>query len=376
MEIAVLTSSRADFGFYRPLLNLIDKKKDVHTNLVVFGTHLSKMHGYTIADIKDSGYIVFKEIHVIPKGDTPADIAKTIGNAHLKFADFWSDNHFDLILCLGDRYEMFAAISASIPFNIPIAHISGGEETLGAIDNVYRHSLSVMAKFHFTNTQKNAERVKQITGSTKNIYHTGSLAIDNVNDTKLYNSNEFKELFNFELNEPFILFTFHPETVDYEMNKEYAQVIENLLIDVKYNVLVTMPNADTMGGVIREALHRAADKNKNICLIESLGSKGYYTALKNSILVLGNSSSGIVEAASFSRYVINIGNRQLGREVGDNVINCKIDEKEISIAIEEVQKLPRLDNKNIYGDGNASIKIYEVLKKISNDLQKMNCKKS
>jgi GDP/UDP-N,N'-diacetylbacillosamine 2-epimerase (hydrolysing) len=368
MEIAVLTSSRADFGFYRPLLNLLYKKKDIHPNLVVFGTHLSKDHGYTISDIIDSGYSVFNEIDVIPKGDTPSDIVKTIGNAHLKFADFWSNNRFDLILCLGDRYEMFAAVSASIPFNIPIAHISGGEETLGAIDNVYRHSLSVMAKFHFTNTQKNAERVKQITGSAKNIHHTGSLAIDNVNDTKLYNSKEFKELFNFELDQPFILFTFHPETVEYEMNKEYARVIENLLIDVKYNVLVTMPNADTMGGIIREALYGAADKNKNICLIESLGSKGYYSALKNSILVLGNSSSGIVEAASFSKYVINLGNRQLGREVGDNVINCKIDKEEISMAIEEVQKLPKLNDENIYGDGNASVKIYEVLKKISNDL--------
>ena len=372
MEIAVLTSSRADFGFYRPLLNLLYKKKDINPHLVVFGTHLSIAHGYTINDIISSGYIVFKEIDVIPKGDSPADIVKTIGNAHLKFADFWSTNHFDLILCLGDRYEMFAAISASIPFNIPIAHISGGEETLGAIDNVYRHSLSVMSKFHFTNTQKNAERVKQITGSSKNIYHTGSLAIDNVNDTKLYNSNEFKELFNFELDQPFILFTFHPETVDYEMNKEYAKIIENLLIDIKYNVLVTMPNADTMGGVIRDALYKAADKNKNICLIESLGSKGYYTALKNSILVLGNSSSGIVEAASFSKYVINLGNRQLGREVGDNVINCKIDKKAISMAIEKAQKLPKLSNKNIYGDGNASVKIYEVLKKISNDLKNIN----
>jgi GDP/UDP-N,N'-diacetylbacillosamine 2-epimerase (hydrolysing) len=368
MEIAVLTSSRADFGFYKPLLNLLNKKKDIHANLVVFGTHLSKAHGYTIANIIDEGYSVFKEINIIPKGDSPADIVKTIGNAHLKFANFWSSNHFDLILCLGDRYEMFAAISASIPFNVPIAHISGGEETLGAIDNVYRHSLSIMAKFHFTNTQKNAERVKQITGSKKNIYYTGSLAIDNINNTTLYNSNEFKELYNFELDKPFILFTFHPETVDYEMNKYYAQVIENLLIEIKYNVLVTMPNADTMGGVIREALHRATDKNKNIYIYESLGSKGYYTALKNSILILGNSSSGIVEAASFSKYAINLGNRQLGREVGENVVHCNIDKDEIFIAIEEVQKSPKIDNNNIYGDGNASIKIYEMLKSISNNL--------
>lgn len=369
MEIAILTSSRADFGFYKPLLNLLGNQNEIRFRLVVFGTHLSPDHGYTINDIKESGYKKLTEIEAIPNGDNAIDIVKTIGNTHIKFAEFWDKNNFDLILCIGDRYEMFAAVSASIPFNIYIAHISGGEETLGAIDNVYRHSLSLMAKYHFTNTENNAERVGQITGSMKNVYHTGSLAVDNINETELYDSETFKHVFNFDIDQPFVLFTFHPETVNYKMNEQYAQIMGDVLTELELNVLVTMPNADTMGGVIREALNEAAQKNNKIHLIESLGSRGYYTALKKCILVLGNSSSGIIEAASFAKYVINVGNRQLGREAGNNVIHCQIDKEEISMAIEEVQKLPKLSVNNIYGDGDASAKIYEVLKKISQDLE-------
>jgi len=371
MEIAVLTSSRADFGFYKPLLNLLGNQNEINFNLIVFGTHLSHSHGFTLNDIKKSGYRVFAEVDATPEGDEAISIAKAIGNTHLKFAEFWDKNNFDMILCIGDRYEMFAAVSASVPFNIPIAHISGGEETLGAIDNVYRHSLSLMAKYHFTNTQHNAARVSQIIGSSKNVYHTGSLAIDNINETTLYNSLEFKDLFNFDITKPFILFTFHPETVDYKMNAKYASIISDVLINLKCNVLVTMPNADTMGGVIRNALHQAANMNNNIFLIESLGSKGYYTALKNCILVLGNSSSGIIEAASFSKYVINVGARQLGRECGGNVMHCKIDKYEIYNTIKNVETLTELSTENIYGKGDASARIYEVLKRINQDVLKV-----
>lgn len=368
MEIVILTSSRADFGFYKPLLNLLKNEKSIHSNLVVFGTHLSKKYGYTVNDIKNSGYKIFSEIDVVSSGDSPEEIVKTIGNTYLKFANFWKNNKFDLILCLGDRYEMFAAVSASVPFNMPVVHISGGEETLGAIDNIYRHSLTLIAKYHFTNTKKNAERVKQITGSSKNIYYTGSMAIDNINGTELYDAIGFKKAFNFDISKPFILFTFHPETLNYKENIRYASIIKEILVSLNINILVTMPNADTMGDVVREQLHVAANENKKIVLVESLGSKGYYTALKNCDLVLGNSSSGIVEAASFAKYVVNIGNRQLGREFGDNVIHCEINKKKVIKSINSIKDLPKLSHKNIYGNGKASIKILDKLKKIEETL--------
>ncbi len=365
MELAILTSSRADFGFYKPLIYLLQKQTKIKINLIAFGTHLSKKHGYTINDIKNCGFEVSYEVDLIPDGDSPTDIANTIGIAHQKFSELWANNNFDLILCIGDRFEMFAAVSASVPFGIPVAHISGGEETLGAIDNVYRHTMSLMSKYHFTNTKKNSDRVKQITGQSDNVFNTGSLAIDNINETQLFDANEFENEFRFDITNPFILFTFHPETVDYKNNFDYTIVLKQILLETDKCVLVTMPNADTMGDFIRKELIDASNINKNIYIVESLGSKGYYTALKNCDFVLGNSSSGIIEAASFAKYVINLGQRQLGREFSSNVLHCNIDKIEILKTIASIENLPQLGTQNIYGDGNAANNILAVLNDIA-----------
>lgn len=364
MKIALLTSSRADFGFCRPLLKLLVEESSIDENLIVFGTHLSKKHGYTVQEIENEGYEIFSKIDFVPDGDRSKDIAEAIGKLHVKFASFWDENHFDLVVCLGDRFEMFAAISASVPFNIPIAHISGGEETLGAIDNIYRHSLTLMSKYHFANTIKNVERIKQFKGSSENIFHTGSLAIDNINETKLLSPQEFLHLFDFNIEQSFVLFTFHPETVDFNKNINYSTIIKETLSGIKKNVLVTMPNVDTMGDVIREKLLEAEKTFSNITLVESLGSRGYYTALKHCDVVLGNSSSGIIEAASFSKYVVNIGNRQLGREAGPNVLHCPIDKTSILSTLEKVDSLPKLNGHNLYGNGTTAKNILEKIKEI------------
>ncbi len=361
MGLAILTSSRADFGYFIPLLNLFKNK--INYDLVVFGTHLSKKHGFTKNYIIESGYKIKHEVNVDIIGDSSSDISKIIGNTFLKFADFWGKTNYDMILCIGDRYEMFAAVSASLPFNIKIGHISGGEETFGAIDNIYRHSLTLMSFIHFTNTKLNSDRVSQIIGSSKNIFHTGSLGIDNIVQTKLYTSQDFKELFNFNIDSPFLLFTFHPETVNYKSTQIHVDTIRDLLSEIDQTVLVTMPNADTSSSLVRNALHEASKVNDKIFLLESLGSRGYYTALDKCDFVFGNSSSGIIEAASFSKYVINIGERQLGREYGNNIIHCKIDKKEIIAVMKNIKKMPKLDGKNIYGCGNARSKIFKELKK-------------
>jgi GDP/UDP-N,N'-diacetylbacillosamine 2-epimerase (hydrolysing) len=259
---------------------------------------------------------------------------------------------------------MFAAVSASVPFGIKIIHISGGEETLGAIDNVYRHALTLMADIHFTNTKGNALRVQQIKGSTKNIYHTGSLAIDNIRQTKLLSAKEFQLKFNFDIEEPFVLFTFHPETVNHKLNITYSEVLKKVLIALKENVLVTMPNADTMGNTIRMKLKEAAMQSGKIKLIESLGSSGYYTALSKCKFVMGNSSSGIVEAASFGKYVLNIGDRQKGRERGKNIIDVPVDLKRILHCTKDIIKKRNDIASNIYGDGKAAKRMLAVIKHI------------
>ncbi|MCD6068709.1 MAG: UDP-N-acetyl-D-glucosamine 2-epimerase, UDP-hydrolyzing [Bacteroidetes bacterium] len=367
MEIAILTSSRADYGLYRPLMNELKKQKTVKAGFVVFGTHLSSKHGNTVDQIKADGYKIWKEIKTLMKGDSPEVIAKTIGQVHEKFASYWAKTKFDLVICLGDRYEMYGAVSASVPFNIPVVHISGGEETLGAIDNYYRHALTLMSAYHFTNTKNNARRVAQILNSDKNVFFTGSLTVDNINGTKLLSSKEFKKKFQFDISEPFVLFTFHPETVNYKQNVAFGRTIRKVLGAQKMNVLVTMPNADTMGDTIRKELFAVAKENKHIHLVESLGSRGYYTAMKKCLYVMGNSSSGIVEAASFGKYVINMGDRQKGREQGKNIVNVSINEKEIGKAMERIKTLPQLGTHNIYGDGKAAARMQKVLSKIKKD---------
>lgn len=365
MKLALLTSSRADYGFYRPLIRRLNECEELSFTLIAFGTHLSKFHGSTISSIYEDGVTDVELVSWVPDGDSPSEIAEGIGLCHVAFSKFWTITDADLIVCIGDRYEMFAAVSASIPFNIPVAHISGGEETLGAIDNIYRHSLTHMSKYHFVNTEKNKNRVIDLIVSSENVFRSGSLAVDNIHETVLLTNSEFYEQFDFDIVSPFILFTFHPETVKHENNKFYAEVIETILLGLDYNVLVTMPNADTSSNIIRETLIKVGHHVKRISLVESLGSRGYYTALKNCEFVLGNSSSGIIEAASFGKYVINLGSRQAGREKGKNIIDCNIDELSIRSTIQKVERMPQLKCENIYGDGNASNVIVDTLKKIA-----------
>lgn len=370
MEIALLTSSRADYGFLRPLLKAAQKQKNLRLNLIVFGTHLSHKHGYTIKSIVDDGYKIYKKLKILPAGDNPADISKNMGEVHVQFAGLWKKNKFDLILCLGDRYEIYAAVSASIPFNIPVAHISGGETTNGSIDNYFRNALTLMARYHFTNTAKNAERVKEIIGSDRGVFHTGSLAIDNILSTKVLTKNEFRRKFLFDIGQPFILFTFHPETVDYDQNRGFGKTIKKILSEATMPVLATLPNADTMGDLIADNIKAAAKKNPGVFVISSLGSAGYYTALKYCKFVMGNSSSGIVEAATFKKYVLNLGKRQDGRERNNNVIDVRMDEKSIRRAMEKIPTLEPLNGSNQYGDGRSAGRILNILNRIArNDYQ-------
>lgn len=364
MNIIVLTSSRADYGIYLPLLKKLKNDKFFNLKIVAFGSHLSEKFGNTINQIYKDGFDVTYKIETLLNGDSPEIIAKSMAVTIDKFVRLWSKEKqtTDLIICLGDRYEMFAAVSASVPFNIPVAHIHGGETTLGAIDNLFRHSITSMSKIHFTSTENHAKRVEQIIGSNKGIYNVGALGLDNLNDIKLLTIDEFKEKFGIELNRP-ILVTFHPETIAFEKNEEYVNELILTLDTIDKQIIITMPNADTMGNMIRKKLLDFSKRKSNVFTIESLGTEGYFSCLHHCSFVLGNSSSGIIEAASFGKYVINIGNRQLGRDAGKNVIHCAIKKNIIIENIKLINKLPTLDKKNIYGEGKTADKIIQILKK-------------
>lgn len=367
MKVGILTSSRADFGIYIPLLRKLFSDAFFKPEIIAFGTHLSEKYGLTINDIIKQEFPIKHQLNTVPDNDSPAAITKSIGDTIHIFSDFWEANKFDLVFTLGDRYEMFAAVSAGSPFNVNFAHIHAGETTLGAIDNAYRHSISLMSEYFFVSTEKYKKRVTEIVQKPKCIFNVGALSIDNMVKQDLYSVSEFNNLFNIDLSLPTILSTFHPETVLFDKNiiyiKELLAAFKILL--AKYQVIVTMPNSDTMGLMIRNEFKRFAKYNKNIILIESFGMKGYLSCMKHCNLLLGNSSSSFVEASYFPKYVINLGKRQSGRIITPNIITIPVDKELILKTVADIERLPEHPPRsNIYGNGDTAQKIVDRIKQL------------
>lgn len=368
MRIAILTSSRADYGIYLPLLKKLREDTFFDLKIIAFGTHLSHFHGYTLHQIEKDGFQIFKKLETLILGDSEAAISNAMGNTITKFSSLWNNikGEVDLILALGDRYEMFAAVAASVPFNFKIAHIHGGETTLGAIDNKFRHTITLMSTLHFTSTANYAKKVAKLIGSKRNIYNVGALSLDNLKTLKLLSIKQFKKQFNIDLSIQTILTTFHPETVFIEKNIEHVNVLAASLsiLSKRYQVVITMPNMDTMGNLIRERLSNLIDKNPNIIGIESFGTLGYFSCIKDCSFLLGNTSSGIIEAASLGKYVINLGNRQKGRAISKNVLNTSINKKNILNNVKKIEGLGfNFEEKNIYYHPDSANQIVKVLKK-------------
>lgn len=365
MKVGILTSSRADFSIYLPLLKKMQSDPYFEVDIISFGTHLSKRHGYTVDQIREEGITINYMLKTTPENDTPTDISRSIGSTIEKFSDFWKSNQFDLILALGDRYEMFAAVTATVPFNIKIAHIHGGETTLGAIDNVFRHSITLMSTLHFASTEDYKNRIIEIIGSTKDVYNVGALSMDNLYNMKLLSVEKFKSKFNIDLSIPTILFTFHPETVSFEKNADYISEIIAALEAIKdFQIVITMPNADTMGNMIRKELNKFIGKTNYTVGVENFGTLGYLSCMKHCSFMMGNTSSGFVEAAFFPKWVINLGNRQQGRILTENILTTNIDKQEILKTISNIKNRKLPSEINIYGNGKTSEKIIQILKNI------------
>lgn len=371
MKIAVLTSSRADYGIYQPLLRRLENDTDFDLQLIVFGTHLSRQHGYTIDQIHEDGYRIAAEVESLVQGDSEEAISTAMALTSMKFAGLWKifSNSFDLVFCLGDRYEMYAAVSASIPFNISFAHIHGGEKTLGAIDNTFRHCLSLMCRYHFTTTRQYADRVRQLLDDPDNatVHNVGSLSLDNLSDIKLLSKEQFRNKYDIDLNQPTALFTWHPETVNVTHNiRDLDVILQSLDFLDDYQIVITMPNADTMGERVKQKLQFYFERNRErVVVVESFGTLGYFSCMEHASFLMGNSSSGIIEAASFGKYVLNIGNRQKGRATGKNVIHVEPKLEQILTSVEKIEQSKSPGRENIYYQGGAADKILEILRKIS-----------
>lgn len=369
MKIGVLTSSRADFGIYLPLLKALDSDTYFNVSIIAFGTHLSRYHGYTANQITDNDFVISYSIESILLGDTPEANATSTALTSLKFSSFWNihKDDFDLVLCLGDRFEMFAAVMSGVPFGIKFAHIHGGETTLGAIDNIYRHAISLASTVHFTSTDKYAERVRSLVDLKEHVYSVGALSLDNLEKVKLLTVNEFFNKWKIDLSNPTVLITYHPETVAHSEVSQHALLLVNAInyLNTDYQVLITMPNADTSGSYIRQVIIDNFSNKKNIYLVENLGTESYFSALKMCSFVFGNSSSGLIESASFERYAINIGNRQEGRMASKNVINVQYDLTEIDNAVQYIKKFNyKFIGENVYYKPAIALTIKNILKTI------------
>ena len=364
-KIGVLTSSRADYGIYLPLLNELKTDSFFELEIIAFGTHLSKNHGYTLEDIIKDEYNNIHEITSLIEDDSEKGIAISYGNTVLEFSSFWAVQKFDLVFCLGDRFEMSAAVQAGIPFGVLFAHLHGGETTLGAIDNIYRDQITMASKYHFVALNKFVSRVAQIVKRKDLITVTGAIGLENLKSIQLLDHSEFLKEWGIDMGTSTILLTIHPDTVEFEMNQTYCEEMCLTIQDLseEYQVLITLPNADTNGSIYRIAFEELASSNKNIYTKDNLGTKSYFSALQMCKIVVGNSSSGILEAATFGKYVINIGDRQKNRICSDNVFHVNFDRIEIIKKVKE-NICKKYDGKNIYENNNGISAIIKTLKNI------------
>lgn len=370
MKIGVLTSSRADYGIYLPLLNKIKTDSFFDLEIIAFGTHLSRSHGYTLKDIEKDSYNCIHTISSLISNDSEESIASSYGLTVLKFADFWQAHKYDLVFCLGDRFEMSAAVQAGIPFGVKFAHLHGGETTLGAIDNVYRHQISLASTLHFTATDIFTQKVSSLIDSSKNVFATGSLSLNDIKSFVPLEKQTFFEKFEI-FEEGFILVTFHPETMSSQDNFLYAEEMKKALKKISDNkfIVITMPNADTQGSIYREAIEELKLENPDrILLIENFGKVNYFSAMYYASILLGNTSSGILEAASFGKYVVNVGDRQKGRAQSDNIINCQFEEKAIVSSVRKAIDSNFYDGENIYYKQGAVVNIIKILKNFHENL--------
>ncbi len=371
-KICVVTGTRAEYGLLYWLMKELDQHQDFHLQLIVTGMHLSPEFGLTYKEIEKE-FCIHKKIEMLLSSDTPVGISKSMGLAQISFAEAYDEMKPDLLILLGDRYEIFAAASAAMIARIPIAHLHGGETTEGAFDESMRHCLTKMSHLHFTAAEEYRNRVMQLGENPDHVFNVGGLGIDNIKKLNLLSKEALEASIDFKLNKYNLLITFHPVTLEHETAQEQFQ---NLLDAVDQfedtHIIFTKANSDTNGRIINEMIdqyvHNHSEKS---AVFTSLGQLRYLSLLQYVSAVVGNSSSGLIEAPSFKVPTINIGDRQKGRLKAMSVIDCKPVKSDIlnafaKIHSEQFQKLlPTVENP--YGDGGASKKIIDILSRISLD---------
>lgn len=335
-KVCIITGTRAEYGLLKPLIDKVYKSDVLELRLVVTGTHLSPEFGMTYQEIEKDGYTISSKIEMLLSSDTPVGITKSMGVALLGFADYFAADRPNMVVILGDRYEMLAAVIAAMMARIPIAHIHGGEKTEGAVDEAIRHSITKMSQLHFTSTEEYRKRVIQLGEQPETVYNVGALGVENVKNVKLLCREDLEKQIGFKFSVPTIMVTYHPVTLEDMAAKEQFENLLTVIDNHKdISVIFTKANADTDGRIINQMIDEYAGKNTNRCSVyASLGQLRYLSALQFCDAVVGNSSSGIIEVPSFGIPTVNIGDRQRGRAAAQSVINCGYSVQEIDKALQ------------------------------------------
>ncbi len=366
-KICVITGSRADYGLLRWLMQGIKDDFDMHLQIIVTGMHLSSEFGLTYKVIEQDGFQIDQKVEILTESDTSVGIAKSIGLGLIGFADALNELKPDLIVVLGDRFEIFSAVSAAHVARIPVAHLHGGETTEGSIDEAFRHSITKMAHLHFVAAETYRRRVMQLGECPENIFLVGGLGVDSIKRLHLLDKKTLENILTLKFYTKNLLITFHPVTLEKETSEDQMKELLAALSTLKDTQLIfTLPNADTDSRILIKLIESFVREHDNARVYSSLGQLLYLSVLAQCDGMVGNSSSGLIEAPSLNKATINIGDRQRGRLQSKSVINCEPKRRNIinafkklySIEFQEILK----ETKNPYGDGGASEKILKVLK--------------
>ncbi len=385
MKICTVTGSRAEFYILKNLIKKFEKNKYFNQHLIVTGSHNLKTFGNTIKEIRKEKIKIGSKINIQLKNDSEIEISKSFAVGIKLFSKEFLKIKPDILLILGDRYEIFAAAIAACFNRIPIAHIHGGERTEGAIDEAIRHSITKLSHIHFVSTNDYFKRVRQLGENRRNIFNVGSMGVDSLKRIKLLNKDELEKKLKLKFSKKNLLITFHPESL--RSKNENKKKLKELLNSLKYlpdtTLIFTMPGADANFNMIVKEINQFITKNKKSYFFKSLGDELYFSLCKVVDLMIGNSSSGVIEMPSFKKGTINIGERQKGRIKAKSVLNVDFNEKKIRekmrYSYSKKFNIVLRTVKNPYDQGNSSDKIIKILKKIdlNNILNKkfFDCKK-
>lgn len=377
-KICVVTGTRAEYGLLRLLMEGICQSRELELQLIATGMHLSPEFGMTAEAIQEDGFKIDRKVEMLLSSDTAVGVAKSMGLGMIGFADAFAELKPDIILILGDRYEIFSAAASAMIARIPIAHLHGGETTEGAFDEAIRHSITKMSHLHFVSADEHRRRVIQLGEQPEYVFDVGGLGIDNILSSELLSRNDLGSALDFKFAKRNLLITFHPVTLEQNTSAQQMDELLAVLAELKdTGFIFTMPNADTEGRVLFRQITAFCAQHSQARAYTSLGQLRYLSCIQYVDGVVGNSSSGLTEVPSFKKGTINIGDRQRGRLKAVSVIDCNPDRASISKSLErlysaEFQKL-LTTVENPYGKGGASERIAKILENTSiNNLLKKN----